>query len=95
MTGAILRYRSLPKPVSLRSYFDPDIQSAQVTPSLLSKVNTALQMLLLAISLGAPLLELPADWLPLCVMQWTVAGTTLFSGLSYLVHHRQAFRFIK
>lgn len=52
-------------------------------------------MTLLAASLAVPLVELPPDWLLLEVLQWTVAGTTFFSGLSYLRHHRQAFRFVK
>jgi cardiolipin synthase len=94
LSGFYIRYKSLPRPLVWKDYFDPTVPSVLITPSLVSKINTGLQMVLLGGSLLIPIIGLQPDWLPLHVLQWTVAGTTLWSGLSYIRHHRQVVRYL-
>nr|KIR84725.1 cardiolipin synthase [Cryptococcus tetragattii IND107] len=77
------RYISLPKPRTLQRYFDFSIPSAQVTPTKISKINTLLQLILMGVTTISPLLSISLS-LPLQALQWTVAGTTVWSGLSYI-----------
>ncbi|GFZ45488.1 hypothetical protein JCM24511_03214 [Saitozyma sp. JCM 24511] len=77
------RYISLPHPRTLRRYFDPSITSAEVRPTQISKINTALQLLLMGVTTVSPLLQFSVGPF-LSALQWTVAGTTIWSGLSYL-----------
>ncbi|KAJ1969312.1 hypothetical protein IWQ62_000702 [Dispira parvispora] len=77
------RYISLPPPKTLSRYFDFSLPSAEVHPTTISKVNTMLQLGLMLASLGAPLLEI-TNTVPLTVLQYTVATTTILSGISYL-----------
>lgn len=93
-SGLVIRYRSLPRPFSWKDYFDPSIPSARVIPTMISKVNTVLQLALVGLTLLVPLADVPIDWPPLQCLQWTVAGTTLWSGLSYIGHHRQVIQFL-
>ncbi|CAG8669022.1 14198_t:CDS:2, partial [Dentiscutata heterogama] len=48
------RYISLPSPKTLSRYFDISIPSAEVRPTLISKVNTALQLVLMGTTLASP-----------------------------------------
>merc|ERR550519_1296768 len=50
--GLYIRYMSVVPPFTLKKYFDP------TQPTAISKVNTALQFLLIAVSIGAPLFHL-------------------------------------
>ncbi|ORX33464.1 CDP-alcohol phosphatidyltransferase-domain-containing protein [Kockovaella imperatae] len=77
------RFISLPRPRTLKRYFDPSIPSAEVKPTQISKINTALQLLLMGVTTVSPLIHLPLGT-PLTLLQWTVAGTTIWSGFSYL-----------
>ncbi|WVF70245.1 hypothetical protein IAT40_005034 [Kwoniella sp. CBS 6097] len=77
------RFISLPKPRTLKRYFDPSIPSAEVKPTQISKVNTALQLLLMGLTTVSPLVG-PSIAMPLQALQWTVAGTTVWSGFSYI-----------
>ncbi|RSH93026.1 hypothetical protein EHS25_008474 [Saitozyma podzolica] len=77
------RYISLPHPRTLRRYFDPSITSAEVRPTQISKINTALQLLLMGVTTVSPLIQFSVAPF-LSALQWTVAGTTIWSGLSYL-----------
>jgi cardiolipin synthase len=96
-----IRYASLPPPVStdhaeliqktLRRYFSPATPSAEVKPTQISKINTALQLALMGVTTVSPLL--PDISLFLLGLQWTVAGTTVWSGLSYL--GARGFRYVK
>lgn len=68
--GFVIRYRSLPAPVSslsksnslfimifqrtLSRYFDATHATAQLAPTFISKVNTAVQLLLVGSTLAAP-----------------------------------------
>lgn len=83
-----VRYRSLPPPVTMLKYFDMSITTHTVNPSLLGKVNTALQMFYIGGLVLKPAIEGLSglelteafDWYGLLV-----ASTTLGSGVSYLV----------
>ncbi|KAI5826466.1 hypothetical protein K523DRAFT_322881 [Schizophyllum commune Tattone D] len=78
-----IRYTSLPAPKTMARYWDFSIPSAEVHPTMISKINTALQLLLMGAATVAPILPFDlAD--PLWYLQWTVAATTISSGLSYV-----------
>lgn len=78
-----LRYKSLPPPKTWSRYWDPSMPSAEVRPTQISKVNTALQLVLMGVTTVSPLLTVdigPA----LQGLQLIVATTTIWSGLSYV-----------
>ncbi|CDH55118.1 predicted protein [Lichtheimia corymbifera JMRC:FSU:9682] len=77
------RYISLPEPKTLFRYFDFSIPSAEVRPTMISKVNTALQLALMAASLTSTALGVPSTEI-MTALQWTVGGTTVWSGASYI-----------
>ncbi|KIJ55563.1 hypothetical protein M422DRAFT_220307, partial [Sphaerobolus stellatus SS14] len=86
------RYISLPHPKTFSRYWDFSIPSAEVRPTNISKINTALQLVLMGCTTISPLLAYDAT-LALTYLQWTVAGTTIWSGLSY-VSSKDAVRFL-
>uniref|UniRef100_A0ABK0LVS5 cardiolipin synthase (CMP-forming) n=1 Tax=Rattus norvegicus TaxID=10116 RepID=A0ABK0LVS5_RAT len=49
-----VRYRTLPTPRTLAKYFNPCYATARLKPTFISKVNTAVQLILVAASLAAP-----------------------------------------
>ena len=55
-------------------YFDFKLPTAEVRPSTVSKVNTGLQLLLMGVSLGAPVFGF-AGHPALPLLWWSVAGT--------------------
>ncbi|WWD17667.1 hypothetical protein CI109_102108 [Kwoniella shandongensis] len=77
------RFVSLPKPRTLKRYFDPSMPSAEVKPTQISKINTLLQLILMGVTTVSPLLSFSIA-APLQALQWTVAGTTIWSGFSYV-----------
>ncbi|WRT64370.1 uncharacterized protein IL334_001302 [Kwoniella shivajii] len=83
MSAFYFRFISLPKPRTLKRYFDVSIPSAEVKPTQISKINTALQLLLMGLTTVSPLLGYSTA-APLQALQWTVAGTTIWSGFSYV-----------
>ncbi|KAH9973676.1 CDP-alcohol phosphatidyltransferase-domain-containing protein [Lactifluus volemus] len=86
LSAFYIRYTSLPHPKTFRRYWDFSIPSAEVHPTTISKVNTALQLLLLGSTTISPLLPGVAAGFGLYLrgLQWTVAMTTIWSGLSYV-----------
>ncbi|KIO20633.1 hypothetical protein M407DRAFT_81344 [Tulasnella calospora MUT 4182] len=77
------RYISLPPPKTFMRYWDFSIPSAEVHPTTISKYNTALQLLLMTATVFNQVI--PYDLgLPLQGLQWIVAGTTIWSGMSYV-----------
>lgn len=79
-------------------YWDFSLPSAEVRPTEISKINTLLQFLLVADAVLLPVLpvSLVEAWNLWGVFEgWMmlVAGTTVWSGLSY-VFTRDAIRFI-
>ncbi|KAI0227603.1 hypothetical protein L0F63_006925 [Massospora cicadina] len=77
------RYISLPPPRTPSRYLDFTIPSAEVRPTRLSKANTFLQLGLVGSTLLGAMLGVPAHPF-LTGLQYTVAATTLGSGLSYI-----------
>ncbi|GAA5966410.1 hypothetical protein JCM8115_002867 [Rhodotorula mucilaginosa] len=77
------RYASLPPPKTFKRYWDFSIPSASIHPTQISKYNTFLQLVLVGITTVAPLLPFDLST-PLLALQWIVAGTTIWSGLSYV-----------
>lgn len=89
------RFASLPPPKTLARYWNFSLPSAEVHPTFVSKVNTALQLLLIGAAVTAPVfwqstygaqilagdVDTSAVWLG---YQYLVGATTAFSGLSYL-----------
>ncbi|KAL1296530.1 hypothetical protein AAFC00_000038 [Neodothiora populina] len=92
------RYASLPAPKTMQRYWDFSLPSAEVHPTTMSKFNTFLQLLLIGSTLAYPVVTADSHHLGVmydlglekvsldAVMtgfQWVVAGTTVWSGLSY------------
>ncbi|KAI0694557.1 CDP-alcohol phosphatidyltransferase-domain-containing protein [Cerioporus squamosus] len=92
LTAFYIRYTSLPPPKTLTRYWDFSIPSAEVRPTMISKVNTALQLLLMGTATVSPILPVDIS-VPLEALQWIVAGTTIWSGASYLFA-RDGFRIV-
>lgn len=93
------RFASLPPPKTLTRYWDFSLPSAEVHPTGISKANTLLQLLLIgaatAMPIAAPAVEATLQSAGLVdavggvhglmtVAQYLVAGTTVWSGASYL-----------
>lgn len=105
LSAVVIRYMSLPPPKTFWRYWDFSIPSAEVHPTKISKINTALQMLYLGSMMVKPvfLLYLSDQFGPetttfflnyIQCLEWTVATTTIWSGMSYLFS-RNAVKFIK
>jgi len=86
LSAFYVRYTSLPHPKTFRRYWDFSIPSAEVRPTAISKVNTALQLLLMGSTTISPLLPGVAVGFGLYLkgLQWTVAMSTIWSGVSYV-----------
>ncbi|RSL72367.1 hypothetical protein CEP54_000926 [Fusarium duplospermum] len=77
------RWISLPPPKTFARYWDFSLPSAEVRPTTISKYNTFLQLALVGVTTAAPLVG--TDLTPaLTIMQYVVAGTTIWSGASYI-----------
>ncbi|ESK89341.1 phosphatidyl synthase [Moniliophthora roreri MCA 2997] len=83
LSAFYIRYTSLPPPKTFSRYWDFSIPSAEVHPTGISKINTALQLLLMGTTTISPLLPFALD-VPLQGLQYVVAVTTVWSGLSYI-----------
>ncbi|RKP02638.1 hypothetical protein CXG81DRAFT_5042, partial [Caulochytrium protostelioides] len=87
LAAAVMRYRHLPPPRSLKAYVDlAGHPATEIRPPFSSKLNTALQLVLMTSSLAAPVWN--AAWLasaPMLGLQAAVAATTLVSWVEYLV----------
>ncbi|KAF9969091.1 hypothetical protein BGZ73_008702, partial [Actinomortierella ambigua] len=77
------RYISLPEPKTFARYWDFSIPSAEVRPTTISKVNTAVQMAYIGLSLIAPVLDFSGH-VGLEYLGYTCALTTVWSGASYI-----------
>ncbi|KAI0328712.1 hypothetical protein GY45DRAFT_1326006 [Cubamyces sp. BRFM 1775] len=83
LSAFYIRYITLPPPKTLTRYWDFSIPSAEVRPTGISKVNTALQLLLMGVTTISPILPFEIS-APLQALQLVVAGTTIWSGASYI-----------
>ncbi|KAJ6121953.1 cardiolipin synthase (CMP-forming) [Penicillium capsulatum] len=83
------RWISLPPPKTMARYWDFSLPSAEVKPTEISKINTALQLVLVGSAIGLPVVPeaIISSWHlteAMTAFQYLVAGTTLWSGLSYV-----------
>ncbi|XP_067845530.1 cardiolipin synthase (CMP-forming) [Heptranchias perlo] len=83
--GFYIRYRTVPPPRTLSKYFNPCYATAQLKPTFISKVNTAVQLVLVAASLAAPVFQY-ADSVFLHTLWYVTALTTAASAYSYYLH---------
>ncbi|KAK8040850.1 CDP-alcohol phosphatidyltransferase [Apiospora phragmitis] len=77
------RWISLPPPKTFMRYWDFSLPSAEVRPTTISKYNTFLQLALMGATTVSPLLTMDVA-VALTGLQYTVAATTVWSGLSYV-----------
>ncbi|KAJ8674273.1 hypothetical protein QAD02_005535 [Eretmocerus hayati] len=82
--ASYIRYRSLPPPKTLSRYFDATHATVQLAPTLISKVNTGIQLILVAGTLAAPVFHF-VDHPCLQGLCYLTALSTIAGGLSYLV----------
>ncbi|XP_017006151.1 probable cardiolipin synthase (CMP-forming) [Drosophila takahashii] len=92
--GFVIRYISLPPPKTFSRYFDATHVTAQLEPTLLSKINTGVQLATIGLSLGAPIwnyLDHPA-----LHGLWYLTGlTTAATALSYVLNRHNTFKIIQ
>ncbi|XP_059610151.1 probable cardiolipin synthase (CMP-forming) [Phlebotomus argentipes] len=82
--GFIIRYKSLPPPRTLTRYFDATHVTAQLAPTFVSKVNTVVQLIAVATSLGAPVWDYVDH--PMLHGLWYLTGaTTVAAAVSYIM----------
>ncbi|VDL69824.1 unnamed protein product [Nippostrongylus brasiliensis] len=82
--GFYKRYQTMEPPYSLKRFFNPEVSSMQVVPTMISKVNTVLQLSLIATCLSIPVFSLGDASASLsCGLCWVTALTTVWSGLQY------------
>ncbi|XP_038587488.1 cardiolipin synthase (CMP-forming) [Micropterus salmoides] len=86
-----VRYKTVPPPVTLSKFFNPCYTTAQLKPTLFSKLNTAIQLFLVAASLAAPVFHY-TDSVPLQCLWYVTAMTTAASGYSYWHYGRKTVR---
>lgn len=86
-----VRYKTVPPPVTLSKFFNPCYTTAQLKPTLFSKVNTAIQLFLVAASLSAPVFQY-TDHILLQCLWYLTAVTTAASGYSYWHYGRKTVR---
>ncbi|XP_056333072.1 cardiolipin synthase (CMP-forming) [Danio aesculapii] len=77
-----VRYKTVPPPVTLSKFFNPCYTTARLKPTLISKINTAVQLFLVAASLAAPVFHY-TDSVLLQSLWYITALTTAASGYSY------------
>ncbi|KAM4040254.1 cardiolipin synthase (CMP-forming) [Anomaloglossus baeobatrachus] len=77
-----VRYKTLPPPRTLGRYFNPCYATAQLEPTFISKMNTAVQLILVAASLAAPVFNY-VDSVYLQALWCITAFSTVASGYSY------------
>lgn len=81
----IIRYKSLPNTHrTLSRYFDATHVTAQLAPTFISKVNTAVQLFAVAASLGAPVWNY-VDHSALHGLWYLTGATTVIAAISYMV----------
>lgn len=96
VSGIWMRWKMLPSPRKFKSFVDPSIATATITPTLVSKLNTALQLATVSLALIGGLI-CPKDLLHLLtpILHWTVASTTVWSAIQYIKDYRTVVRIIK
>lgn len=82
--ASYIRYRSLPEPKTIARYFDATHATVQLAPTFISKLNTAVQLTLVAGTLAAPVFNF-VDHPVLNGLCYLTAATTIAGGVSYLL----------
>ncbi|KAJ2359463.1 hypothetical protein GGF43_000082 [Coemansia sp. RSA 2618] len=95
LAAVFIRWATLPAPKTWRRYFDLSIPSVEVRPTMVSKCNTVLQLVLMAATLAAPVFGVPVDAFGLQALQWATGATTVASGVGYLVSKDAVHRLTK
>ncbi|XP_053829138.1 cardiolipin synthase (CMP-forming) [Vidua macroura] len=89
-----VRYKTLSPPRTLSRYFNPCYATAQLKPTFISKMNTAVQLILVAASLAAPVFNY-VDSIYLQTLWCITAFTTVTSAYSYYHYGRKTVQVIK
>lgn len=90
----VIRYKSLPSSHrTLSRYFDATHVTAQLEPTFISKVNTAVQLFTVAASLGAPVWEY-VDHPALHGLWYLTGATTVAAAISYVVK-KDTYRYLQ
>lgn len=90
----VIRYRSLPPTHrTLAKYFDATHVTAQLAPTFISKVNTAVQLFAVAATLGAPVWNY-IDHPALHGLWYLTGATTFAAAVSYMVK-KDTYRYFK
>lgn len=89
LSAIYYRWISLPPPKTMARYWDFSLPSAEVKPTGISKINTALQLLLVGSAMALPIIPeaVTTAWSlqeAMTGFQYLVATTTIWSGLSYV-----------
>ncbi|KAI2787348.1 putative cardiolipin synthase (CMP-forming) [Penicillium oxalicum] len=89
LSAIYYRWISLPPPKTMARYWDFSLPSAEVKPTEISKINTALQLVLVGSAIALPVVPeavINAWHLSetMTGFQYLVAATTVWSGLSYV-----------
>ncbi|XP_029877824.1 cardiolipin synthase (CMP-forming) [Aquila chrysaetos chrysaetos] len=88
-----VRYKTLSPPRTLSRYFNPCYATAQLKPTFISKMNTAVQLILVAASLAAPVFNY-VDSIYLQTLWCITAFTTVTSAYSYYHYGRKTVQVI-
>ncbi|KAM7172895.1 DNA helicase MCM8 isoform 2-T3 [Macrochelys suwanniensis] len=88
-----VRYKTLSPPRTLSRYFNPCYATAQLKPTFISKMNTAVQLILVAASLAAPVFDY-VDSIYLQTLWCITAFTTAASAYSYYRYGRKTVQVI-
>ncbi|KAM6309657.1 cardiolipin synthase (CMP-forming) [Podargus strigoides] len=89
-----VRYKTLSPPRTLSRYFNPCYATAQLKPTFISKMNTAVQLILVAASLAAPVFNY-VDSIYLQTLWCITALTTVTSAYSYYHYGRKTVQVLK
>lgn len=90
----VIRYKSLPPTHrSLSKYFDATHVTAQLAPTFISKVNTAVQLICVAATLGAPVWNY-VDHPALHGLWYLTGATTAAAAISYIVS-KDTYKFLQ
>ncbi|KAM4695003.1 cardiolipin synthase (CMP-forming) [Discoglossus pictus] len=89
-----VRYKTLPPPRTVSKYFNPCYVTAHLEPTFISKMNTAVQLILVAASLAAPVFNyVDSVYLQ---MLWCITGfTTAASAYSYYHYGQETVKVFK
>lgn len=91
----VIRYNSLPPSHrTLAKYFDATHVTAQLAPTFISKVNTAVQLFTIASSLGAPIFNY-GDHLILHGLWYLTGITTAAAALSYWTQRKSTYKYLR